>query len=91
MVNACIRRTDRRPLLGGSEVERAGFLNALEEARSAAFKLPDPSQAGNCRSCALRRNALRPGFRFSAGPFRCLGKIAVEPRPCQLVPFRRRL
>ena len=33
------------------------------------------------------RDALRLGFRSSAGPFRSFGHIAVEPRPYQLVPL----
>ena len=32
-------------------------------------------------------NALRIGFRSTAGPFRCLGSIAVQPRAYQLVPL----
>ena len=35
----------------------------------------------------LLRQALRLGFRSSAGPFRSFGSIAVEPRPYQLVPL----
>jgi len=49
--------------------------------------LPDPTIIGDHRSCNILRNALRLGFRSSAGPFRCFGKIAVEPRPYQLVPL----
>ena len=30
---------------------------------------------------------MRLGFRSSAGPFRSFGRIAVEPRPYQLVPL----
>jgi taurine dioxygenase len=33
------------------------------------------------------RDAVRLGFRNSAGPFRSFGRIAVEPRPYQLVPL----
>ena len=33
------------------------------------------------------RDAVRLGFRSSAGPFRSFGHLAVEPRPYQLVPL----
>jgi superfamily II DNA or RNA helicase len=33
------------------------------------------------------QDALRLGFRSSAGPFRSFGHIAVDPRPYQLVPL----
>ena len=49
--------------------------------------LPDPTTPGDYRSCRLLRDALRLGFRSSAGPFRSFGRIAVEPRPYQLVPL----
>lgn len=75
-----------RPL-GGTDDEVAGFHTALEEIRPASFALPDPEKIGDYRSCRMLRNALRLGFRSSAGPFRCFGKIAVEPRPYQLVPL----
>src|SRR5204863_1593733 len=47
----------------------------------------DPAQVGDYRSCRLLRDAVRLGFRSSAGPFRSFGHIAVEPRPSQLVPL----
>ena len=75
-----------RPL-GGTDEETAGICMALEEVEPAHFDLPDPSAVGDERSCRLLRDALRLGFRSSAGPFRCFGKIAVEPRPYQLVPL----
>src|SRR5581483_10418027 len=42
---------------------------------------------GDHRSCRLLRDAVRLGFRSSAGPFRSFGRIAVDPRPYQLVPL----
>lgn len=75
-----------RPL-GGTDNEVAGIHTALEDIRPASFALPDPSNIGDYRSCRMLRDALRLGFRSSAGPFRCFGKIAVEPRPYQLVPL----
>jgi superfamily II DNA or RNA helicase len=75
-----------RPL-GGTDVEVAGIDPALEEIRSAVFPPPDPAQLGDHQSCRLLRDAVRLGFRSSAGPFRSFGKIAVEPRSYQLVPL----
>ncbi len=75
-----------RPL-GGADDEITGILTALENVQPAQFDLPDPSQLGDYRSCHLLRDALRIGFRSSAGPFRSFGKIAVEPRPYQLTPL----
>lgn len=75
-----------RPL-GGTDDEIAGICTALEEVKPASFALPDPVHVGDYRSCRLLRDALRLGFRSSAGPFRSFGKIAVEPRPYQLVPL----
>lgn len=76
-----------RPL-GGTDDEATGILTGLESVESATFDLPDhPSQVGDFRSSRLLRDALRLGFRSSAGPFRSFGAIAVEPRPYQLVPL----
>ena len=75
-----------RPL-GGAEDEVAGILCPLETVESAQFDLPDPELIGDHRSCRLLRDAVRLGFRSSAGPFRSFGQIAVEPRPYQLVPL----
>ncbi len=75
-----------RPL-GGTDAEVTGILTALEEVLPATFGLPDPSQPGDELSARLLRDALRLGFRSSAGPFRCFGRLAVEPRPYQLVPL----
>jgi len=75
-----------RPL-GGTDEERAGILTALESVEPASFGLPDPDTAGDFQSAKLLRDALRLGFRSGAGPFRSLGRIAVEPRPYQLVPL----
>lgn len=75
-----------RPL-GGTDAETTGILTALEAVEPATFSLPDPTQPGDYRSARLLRDALRLGFRSSAGPFRSFGHIAVEPRPYQLVPL----
>jgi len=75
-----------RPL-GGTDAEVAGIDTGLESVEPASFDLPDPTRLGDFQSCRMLRDAIRLGFRSSAGPFRSFGKIAVEPRPYQLVPL----
>src|SRR5712692_5334725 len=75
-----------RPL-GGTEDEVTGIYMPLERVEPASFDLPDPARLGDDRSCRLLRDAVRLGFRSSAGPFRSFARIAVEPRPYQLVPL----
>src|SRR2546422_11697212 len=75
-----------RPL-GGADDGPTGILLALETVEPAQFDLPNPSLIGDERSCHLLRDAVRLGFRSSAGPFRSFARIAVEPRPYQLVPL----
>lgn len=75
-----------RPL-GGTEDEVAGIYRPLEPIEPASFDLPDPTRPGDFASCRLLRNAIRLGFRSSAGPFRSFARLGVEPRPYQLVPL----
>lgn len=75
-----------RPL-GGTDDEIAGVLTALETVEPATFALPDPAKIGDATSARLLRDALRLNSRAGAGPFRSLARIAVEPRPYQLVPL----
>lgn len=75
-----------RPL-GGTEDEVTGIDTTLESVESAQFALPSPSQLGDNRSSRMLRDAVRLGFRSSAGPFRSAAHVAVEPRPYQLVPL----
>lgn len=75
-----------RPL-GGGDDEVAGVFPALEDVRPSTFEAPDPNDAGPASSAGLLRTALRIGFRASAGPFRSLARLAVEPRAYQLVPL----
>src|SRR5262245_4500793 len=77
-----------RPL-GGTDGDACGIYLPLEgdAIQSASFPPPDPAQAGDHTACALLRDAVRLGFRAGAGPFRSLGRVAVEPRPYQLVPL----
>ncbi len=77
-----------RPL-GGTDQEIAGIYLPLEadDVRPATFDYPDPQQVGDFRSSRLLRDAVRLGFRSSAGPFRSFARLNVEPRPYQLVPL----
>jgi SNF2 family DNA or RNA helicase len=75
-----------RPLAGVAE-EVTGIVPDLEPIEPAVFAPPDPTHAGDHRSCGLLRDAVRLGVRNSAGPFRSFGSIAVTPRPYQLVPL----
>lgn len=75
-----------RPL-GGSDEDVTGIYLPLERVEEATFALPSPDELGNWRSCRLLRDAVRLGFRSSAGPFRSFSKMSVDPRPYQLVPL----
>ena len=75
-----------RPL-GGSDDDIAAVFPALETVTGARFPDPAPDDLGDAQAAGLLRTALRVGFRSSAGPFRSLASIAVEPRPYQLVPL----
>jgi len=76
-----------RPL-GGGDDEVSGIYLPLEKVEPATFDLPDPArELGNHLSCSLLRDSVRLGFRSAAGPFRSLARIAVEPRPYQIVPL----
>ncbi len=73
--------------VGGTQDEITGIYLPLEKVESASFALPDMEQIGDYRSCRFLRDAMKLGFRSSAGPFRCFGRIEVEPRPYQLLPL----
>ncbi len=75
-----------RPI-GGLDDEVVGICRAIENVTSAEFSPPNPDQPGDFNSCRLLRDAARIATRSAAGPFRSFGKIAVEPRPYQLVPL----
>ncbi|WP_020519493.1 helicase-related protein [Catelliglobosispora koreensis] len=74
-----------RPL-GGGDDDIAGVF-ADEGVTPATFDRPRPDDLGDDLSARLLRDALRIGFRASGGPFRSLARLAVEPRPYQLVPL----
>lgn len=75
-----------RPL-GGADDEVSGILVGTEDVTHAQFPTPSSADAGNAVSAALLRTALRVGFRSTAGPFRSVAGLAVDPRPYQLVPL----
>jgi superfamily II DNA or RNA helicase len=75
-----------RPV-GGLDEETAGILPAIEPVQSSSFPLPTRADLGDAFSGRLLRDAARLSTRAAAGPFRSLGRIAVEPRPYQLVPL----
>jgi superfamily II DNA or RNA helicase len=75
-----------RPLGGGLD-DVAGVFPALEPVEPATFPPPSVDDLGDAASAGLLRTALRIGFRSSAGPFRSLAGIAVEPRAYQYVPL----
>ncbi|RMH21645.1 MAG: ATP-dependent helicase [Acidobacteria bacterium] len=77
-----------RPL-GGSDDELTGIYLPLEGdgVRPAHLAWPAAEALGDHRSCRLLRDAVRIGFRSSAGPFRSFARLACEPRPYQLVPL----
>jgi superfamily II DNA or RNA helicase len=75
-----------RPL-GGGDDDSAAVLPALETVTPATFPPPTAEDLGDAASAGLLRTALRIGFRASAGPFRSLANLAVEPRAYQYVPL----
>ncbi|MBU1106386.1 MAG: DEAD/DEAH box helicase [Candidatus Riflebacteria bacterium] len=75
-----------RPI-GGLDEEVTGIMPAVEPVKSATFSLPATDDTGDFHSCRMLREAARLSTRAAAGPFRCFGRIAVEPRPYQLVPL----
>ena len=75
-----------RPV-GGLDEEITGVLLAVEPVESATFRLPSREDLGDFTSGRLLRDAARLSTRAAAGPFRSFGRIAVEPRPYQLVPL----
>jgi superfamily II DNA or RNA helicase len=75
-----------RPL-GGLDDEVTGILPELESVDPASFRPPSLDDIGDHASGRLLLEAARLSTRASAGPFRSFGRIAVEPRPYQLVPL----
>ena len=77
-----------RPLGGGDQTNATLFWPLEgDQVHPASFALPNPALSGSQSSALLLRDALLLKLRAGAGPFRCLGNVALEPRPYQLVPL----
>lgn len=77
-----------RPLGGGEKDESLIFLPLERQpVQPATFPWPQVEQARNHAASQLLMDALQLKLRNGAGPFRCFGNIAVEPRAYQLVPL----
>ncbi|BAY93751.1 MULTISPECIES: helicase-related protein [unclassified Tolypothrix] len=80
-----------RPL-SGNEDEIAGIFQPLlsqflEKIESATFPLPQATSVQDHAAALLLMDAARLLLRSGAGPFRCLGRLSLRPRPYQLVPL----
>src|SRR5579872_454788 len=75
-----------RPI-GGLDEEVVGIASSIEDVASARFDPSNGENPGDYNACRLLRDAARISTRNAAGPFRSFGRIAVEPRPYQLVPL----
>src|SRR5579862_451199 len=77
-----------RPI-SGSEEDQTLIHIALEAepVTEASFPRPDARQKAGHDAALLLRDALLLSLRRGAGPFRCFGQIAVQPRAYQLVPL----
>jgi len=73
--------------MGGGSADETGIFPDLEPVEPATFAAPTTRDLGDHASARLLRDALRIGFRSSAGPFRSLASLAVEPRSYQYVPL----
>jgi len=77
-----------RPL-SGNEDEITGLYRqlGLETITAATFPLPKGEQVQDHEAALLLMDAARLLLRSGAGPFRCLGRLSLRPRPYQLVPL----
>jgi superfamily II DNA or RNA helicase len=80
-----------RPLSGNEDQACGIYLPLLEQGletiKSAQFPVPDPEAVQDHTAARLLMEAARLSLRSGAGPFRCLGRLSVRPRPYQLVPL----
>ena len=75
-----------RPVAGADD-DLTGVMPALESVTSASFAPPTLDDLGTAADAKLLRDAFRIRVTDPAGPFRGFGRIAVSPRPYQLVPL----
>lgn len=78
-----------RPL-SGNEDQICGIFTPLElesSIESAKFPNPTGDSIQDCTAAQLLIDAARLNLRSGAGPFRCLGRLSLRPRPYQLVPL----
>lgn len=77
-----------RPL-SGNEDQICGIYQplGLEAISLAQFPLPQAEAIQDHTAVQLLMDAARLSLRSGAGPFRCLGRLSVRPRPYQLVPL----
>ena len=73
--------------IAGADDEQVGIMPAIEPVVSASFPPPTLEDLGTAADAQLLRDAFRIGVSDPAGPFRGFGRIAVRPRPYQLVPL----
>ena len=75
--------------LDGLVGDEIGILLSLEPGAvsSAKFPYPNPDRTVDSAGFRLLFDAARLQLRSGAGPFRCMGRISVSPRPYQLVPL----
>ncbi len=77
-----------RPLSGNEDQIGGIYLPLeLETIKPAQFPRPLPQAVQDHTAAQLLMNAARLSLRNGAGPFRCLGRLSVRPRPYQLVPL----
>lgn len=77
-----------RPL-SGNEDQICGIYAGLgwETVEPAEFPLPATEAIDDHSAGQLLLNAAKLSLRSGAGPFRCLGRLSVRPRPYQIVPL----
>ncbi|WP_204138406.1 helicase-related protein [Halomicronema sp. CCY15110] len=80
-----------RPLSGNEDQVCGIYLPLLEQGleniESAQFPVPGPESVQDQTAARLLLEAARLSLRSGAGPFRCLGRLSVRPRPYQIVPL----
>lgn len=77
-----------RPL-SGNEDQVCGIYQPLElePIEQAHFPAPTSDAVQDHTAAQLLMDAARLSLRSGAGPFRCLGRLSVRPRPYQIVPL----